>query len=198
MKLLRKLQVELSPTVRMSGTTRIIVSLVGNLQNPITLHLPRLHPGWGSKSKIIEPAMSKKNCFPRRWLDLLRRSLWASNPLIWILQRYAQWLKWRILFSDWNPASTKIGFKLIVLHWNSSCFQKFFFGSLKLKITLVYEIIVDFFGFTPWKSNILKPTGIHVSHDQIADLSPKHFRKQSHRWYHAGSEYWFLGFGGLI
>ena len=30
---------------------------------------------------------------------------------------------------------------------------------------------------------------------KVADLSHKHLRKQSHRWYQAGSKYWFPGFG---
>ena len=33
---------------------------------------------------------------------------------------------------------------------------------------------------------------------KVADLSPIHFRKRSHRWYLAGYKYWFPGFGGLI
>ena len=29
-------------------------------------------------------------------------------------------------------------------------------------------------------------------YNQVADLSPLHFRKQSPRWYQKGSKYWFL------
>lgn len=61
MKLLRKLQVELSPTPWMPGTTRISVFLVGNLQNPITLYLPRLHPGCGGANPryLNQPCLRK-------------------------------------------------------------------------------------------------------------------------------------------
>ena len=38
-------------------------------------------------------------------------------------------------------------------------------------------------------------TMFQQSFAKVADLSPIHFRKHSHRWYQAGSKYWFPGFG---